>query len=185
MGTLIATRSRADDNNYIPSHQSPVRPNVSELSSYSELLRTGNRTHNLAHEGASPVYISRREEVRCSAFLKRLAVKVGSKIILVQLRDVLWIQSMGNLVRLQLREARYDYRMTMAHLQHRLDPESFVRVHRCAIVNLDYVLEFDLPDNGNAFVHMANGKSVPISKAGRSVLRKDLLTGAYSHKDHV
>lgn len=113
-------------------------------------------------------------------YLKRLAVKIGSKIVLVRIEDIFWVQSMGNLVRIQLQGTRYDCRMTMAKLQRRLDPTYFVRVHRCAIVNLDHVVEFDLPDVGNAFVHMANGKSVPISKAGRSLLRATLLEKCFA-----
>lgn len=143
---------------------------------------------------SKPVYCGRdaedpfaygHEEIRradSSTFLHRLAVKTASDIILVRLNEVFWIQSMGNFIRLELRDVRYECRMTMTGLQRRLDPESFIRVHRSAIVNLDHVTKFALPHEGNAFVHMENGKAVPISKSGRSALRTNLLCGLYSQE---
>lgn len=110
-----------------------------------------------------------------SKFLGRLAVRVDDKLILVRLADVLWIQSRGNLLRLHVPEAGYDCRMTMKDLQMQLDPDRFLRVHRNAIVNLDYVVDFQLPRYGNAFVHLRNGKALPISRTGRLVLRQTLL----------
>lgn len=110
-----------------------------------------------------------------SKFLDRLAVRVDDKLILLRMADVLWIQSRGNLLRLHVPEAGYDCRMTMKDLQMQLDPDRFLRVHRNAIVNLDYVVDFQLPRYGNAFVHLRNGKALPISRTGRLVLRQTLL----------
>jgi DNA-binding LytR/AlgR family response regulator len=113
-------------------------------------------------------------------YLSRMAVKVGDKIVLVSMSDVLWIQSHGNLVRLHLQNTSYDHRTTITNTHRHLDPGRFVRVHRNAIVNLDYVIEFDLPQCGNAFVYLRNGKALPISKTARQVLRRGLLSQSYA-----
>lgn len=177
MGTRAVGRMTADDHDYVKSGvPDEAALGVQNFFPYVAPLKVIDST-------GADVTPNEHEDERLTntrpSFLRRLAVKVGSKIILVPIHDILWIQSMGNLVRIQLQDTRYDCRMTMANLQKRLDPAYFVRVHRCAIVNLDHVVEFDLPDDGNAFVHMVNGKSVPISKAGRSALRTTLLTEAY------
>lgn len=118
-----------------------------------------------------------------SKFLGRMFVKLNDKLVLVQLRDVFWIQSRGNLLRLHLRDADYDHRMTMKDILLQLDPGNFLRVHRNAIVNLDHVADFDLPRYGNAFVHLRNGTALPISRTGRTALRRNLLSRAYAEAD--
>lgn len=108
-------------------------------------------------------------------FLARIGVRAGDKIVPVQLREVFWIQSKGNLLCIHLRDMDYDCRITMKELSLQLDPTRFLRVHRNAIVNLDHVVEFDLPRHGNAFVLLRNGKALPISRTGRMALRRSLL----------
>ena len=112
-------------------------------------------------------------------YLNRMTVKAGDKIVLVPVRDILWIQSHGNLLQLHLQAASYEHRMTIKDIYRRLDPEQFLRVHRNALVNLDQVVDFDLPRCGNAFVHLRNGKALPISGTVRGVLRRRLLSQCY------
>lgn len=111
-----------------------------------------------------------------TGFLGRIAIAVGDKIVLLFLSDVLWIQSKGDMVCLHERNADYDCRMPMTDIHKRLDPRTFLRVHRSAIVNLDHVAEFSLPKLGNAFAHLRNGQALPISRTGRSALRRHLLS---------
>src|ERR1700691_4896169 len=113
-------------------------------------------------------------------YMNRMTVKAGNKIVLVPVRDILWIQSHGNLLQLHLLTASFEHRMTIKDIYRRLDPERFLRVHRNAVVNLDHVVDFDLPRLGNAFVHLRNGKALPISKNVRLVLRRGLLSQSYA-----
>ncbi len=156
--------------------------------------RWGNLEHVLSDEVSQPEAIEagtahRVDSVHDSGkapstpppkHLDRMAVRLEEKIVLVSVRDILWIQSRGNLLRMHLQTAWYEHRMTMKDMYRRLDPERFLRVHRNAIVNLDHVVEFDLPRCGNAFVRLRNGKALPISKAGRQVLRRGLLSQSYA-----
>jgi DNA-binding LytR/AlgR family response regulator len=113
-------------------------------------------------------------------YLNRMTVKAGDKIVLVPVRDILWIQSHRNLLQLHLNTVSYEHRMTIKDVYRRLDPEHFLRIHRNALVNLDHVVDFDLPRYGNAFVHLRTGKALPISGAVRLVLRRGLLSQSYA-----
>jgi DNA-binding LytR/AlgR family response regulator len=115
---------------------------------------------------------SGRERAR---YLNRIIVRVGDKIVLLLVRDIFWIQSHGNYLRLHVQNATYEHRMTIKDIYKYLDPDCFIRVHRSVIINLDHVADFDLPRNGNAFVHLRNGKALPISRTGRVILRRGLL----------
>ncbi len=116
-------------------------------------------------------------------YLNRMSIRAGDRIVLIPVQDVVWVQSHGNLLRLYLHHASYEHRMTMKELCQQLDPETFVRVHRNAIVNLDHVVEFELPRCGNAVVRLRNGKTLPISGSARVALRRGLLTRPYSSID--
>jgi DNA-binding LytR/AlgR family response regulator len=120
---------------------------------------------------------------RIAQYLNRMAVKAGDKIVLVSMSDVLWIQSHGNLICLHLLNASYEHRVTIKDICRRLDPAHFLRVHRSVVVNLDHVVEFDLPRRGNAFVHLRNGKALPISGAARLTVRRELLSQSYASAD--
>jgi hypothetical protein len=52
-----------------------------------------------------------------------------------------------------------------------LDPDSFMRVHRNAIVNLDRVREFQIPSAGNMFAVLWSGKQLPLSRGYQGDLR--------------
>jgi two-component system LytT family response regulator len=106
-------------------------------------------------------------------FLQRLAVEADERIVLVRVDDIRWMQSSGNHIRLHLSsKTSYLIRQSMKHLQTLLDPNRFLRVHRNAIVNLDYVEEFHLPPTGNMFVKMNDGLCLPLRKANRALLRR-------------
>ena len=76
-------------------------------------------------------------ETAPAKYMNRMTVKAGDKIVLVPVRDILWIQSHGNLLQLHLPTASFEHRMTIKDIYRRLDPERFLRVHRNAVVNLD------------------------------------------------
>jgi len=105
-------------------------------------------------------------------FLQRLAAESEGRIVLLKTRDILWLQSFGNQIRVHSGDATYLVRCTMKKIQVLLDPSHFLRVHRNAIVNLDHVVEFFLPTTGNMFVKLDNGTCLPLRKANRRSLRK-------------
>lgn len=123
---------------------------------------------------------SGQEDPAPAKHLSRMSVRSGDKIVLLQVSDVLWIQSHRNLLRLHLEHVSYDRRMTLKDLAGRLDPQRFLRIHRGAIVNLDHVVEFELPRSGNALVHLRNGIALPVSRVARLQLKRSLFSQAYT-----
>lgn len=107
-------------------------------------------------------------------FVQRIAVEANEKILLVKVDDIRWMQSSGNQVRLHVAKTSYLIRQSMTNLQALLDPSRFLRIRRNAIVNLDHVEEFHLPPNGNMFVKLNDGLCLPLRKASRTLLRKQL-----------
>jgi two-component system LytT family response regulator len=121
---------------------------------------------------ASAHFPSRRQDLPEQQFLERLVVESDHKILLLRVEDIDWIQSSGDYVRLHAGKACHLLRRTMKTLQTQLDPKRFLRVHRNAMVNLDRVTEFYLPPEGNMFVTLNSGASLPLRRHNRSSLRR-------------
>ena len=64
----------------------------------------------------------------------------------------------------------------MNALEKRLDPAKFLRIHRSAIVNLDFVREIHPGVKDDAFALLKDGTRLPVARSRRGRLR-DLLTG--------
>jgi DNA-binding LytR/AlgR family response regulator len=103
--------------------------------------------------------------------------KVGAEF-LVPARDIEWLEAAENYVNLHVRGRVYPLRSTMTAIQERLDPQRFVRVHRSYIVNLDFLVQIEPTDAGDAQLHLKDGTKVPCSRRYRQSLRGDRLAAA-------
>lgn len=104
-----------------------------------------------------------------SRFISRIVFKSKGRILFLPVSDIRWIGAEENYVRISTGRDSHLLRKTMAHLESRLDPESFIRVHRSTIVNLRYVKEIrkEGPE-GESFVLMADGQHLPVSRGYRA-----------------
>lgn len=104
-------------------------------------------------------------------YLRRIAVKHGSRVAFIQSADVDWLEATGNYVTVHVGRESHLIREPIANLQEKLDPSRFVRVHRCAIVNLDRVREVTPWSRGEQAIILLNGTRIPIGRAFRAHLQ--------------
>lgn len=109
-----------------------------------------------------------------SLYTNRIVFKSRGRILFLPVSDIRWIGAEGNYVRLCTATENHLLRETMAHLETRLDPRGFLRVHRSFIVNLKYVKEVRREANGDSVVILDNGQRVAMGRSYRSSLG-DLL----------
>jgi DNA-binding LytR/AlgR family response regulator len=102
---------------------------------------------------------------------QRLLIRKLGKEFLVNIDHIEWLAAAGNYVNLHIADKVYPLRGTMAGIEHLLDPQRFVRVHRGFIVNLDQVAEIEPTDGGEARIRMVGGAQIPFSRRYRSALR--------------
>ena len=105
------------------------------------------------------------------AYPSRLMVPDGPKDILLPVHEIEWIEASDYYSSLHARQRTYLLRESLTDLEQRLDPEIFLRVHRSAIVNLNFVGAFHREGVREGTVTLQNGTSVRISKAGRQRIR--------------
>jgi two-component system LytT family response regulator len=101
-------------------------------------------------------------------YTNRIVFKSRGRILFLPVSDIRWIGAEGNYVRLSTATETHLLRETMAHLEERLDPRGFVRVHRSFIVNLKYVKEVRREANGDSVVIMDSGNKVALGRSYRA-----------------
>ncbi|MBP1653550.1 MAG: response regulator receiver [Bacteroidetes bacterium] len=100
-------------------------------------------------------------------YLERFLVRTGSKLVVVRAADAEWIEAQRDYVRLHCRDKRHMVRGTLQEVAARLDPSRFQRVHRSAIVNIDFLLEVHPLESGDHALVMQSGARVPLSRTYR------------------
>jgi two-component system, LytTR family, response regulator len=91
--------------------------------------------------------------------------KSRGRILFLPVSDIRWIGAEENYVRICTEKENHLLRETMANFETRLDPNSFIRVHRSAIVNLQFVKEIRTDSlEGESFALMQDGHKVPVSR---------------------
>ncbi|MBA3891060.1 MAG: response regulator transcription factor [Gemmatimonadaceae bacterium] len=100
-------------------------------------------------------------------FLERIPVRHDDRVTYVRSRDVDYFEATGNYVRLHVGKQVLQVRQTMAALEHELDPDQFVRIHRQTIVNLDRVREVQPWFAGDFIVLLQDGTDLRISRTYR------------------
>jgi two-component system LytT family response regulator len=99
------------------------------------------------------------------SYTNRIVFKSRGRILFLPVSDIRWIGAEENYVRICTERENHLLRETMANFETRLDPKSFIRVHRSAIVNLQFVKEIRTDSlEGESFVLMHDGHKVPVSR---------------------
>lgn len=107
-------------------------------------------------------------------YLTRLAIKNAGEIIFLKVKDIDWIEADDYYVSIQAGGKRYLQRETLNNLEKQLDPEQFIRVHRCTIVNIDRIKSVQPHFNNEYVVVTQQGKRFRISRSRKEAL-KNLL----------
>jgi two-component system, LytTR family, response regulator len=95
----------------------------------------------------------------------RLAVRVGTRAVVIAVDDIDWIAANDYCSTVYARGDEYVIREALASLGRRLDPSRFLRVHRQAIVNVQRIAELR-PDA----VVLTNGTRLAVSRRRRAAL---------------
>jgi two-component system LytT family response regulator len=117
--------------------------------------------------------LSKSCESADSVYVKRLAFKHNDRAIVLKTSEILWIEAEDYYVRVHSKQGRHLVRASLASLEERLDPQSFLRVHRGALVNVEEVRE--LQDAGALSLLLSDGTTVPVSRSRKSAVESALV----------
>jgi two-component system, LytTR family, response regulator len=113
-----------------------------------------------------------------SAKLRRLVIRTAGRVVFLELDEVDWIEAAANYVKLHVGKESFLLREGIGQISAKLDPERFVRIHRCAIVNTERIRELQPCDSGEFIAVLRDGKELSCSRGYRPQLLK-LIEGSY------
>jgi two-component system LytT family response regulator len=100
----------------------------------------------------------------------RLLVKDGDRYVFLRPASIQWVEAEDNYVRIHVDGTSHLVRQTMVGMLDRLGPGRFRRIHRSAIVNLDYIGHLEPWTGGDFRVVMRDGSHLTLSRTYRSQL---------------
>ena len=104
----------------------------------------------------------------------RIALRDGSRTVLLAPGEIVWVESESNYVRVHLDSGSRLVRMTLSELERRLAPHRFARIHRGTLVNLDRIVRVQPTGRGDATVVLACGGELALSRRYRERLHHAL-----------
>jgi two-component system LytT family response regulator len=110
-------------------------------------------------------------------FTERLVIKSGGRIFFLKVEEIDWIEAADNYVRLHVGGDSHLLRETMNHLEKRLDPDHFLRVHRSRIINIRRIKELQPLFRGEYDIMLQDGTRLESGRGYRDKLQK-LFSGS-------
>ena len=103
--------------------------------------------------------------------LIRMAIKVKSKILLINPGDVVAVIADGNYVLLQQESVSYLLREPISVVAKKLEPLGFIRIHRSVLVNASFVEEIKPYSTGEYGLRVKGGKEYTVTRTYKENLR--------------
>lgn len=104
----------------------------------------------------------------------RIVVKNGSKIKIIPVHDVFYLEAADDYVKIHTQEGYFLKNKTMNHFEKSLDGEQFVRSHRSYIINVQQITRIDPNEKDNHVAILRSGARVPVSRSGYGKLKEVL-----------
>jgi Response regulator of the LytR/AlgR family len=97
-------------------------------------------------------------------YQERLIVKSSGRVFFVRTEEIDWVEASGNYVKIHTKTEAHLLRESMKNMEAKLDPKTFVRIHRSAIVNIDRIKELEPWFHGEYIVIMRDGTRLTASR---------------------
>lgn len=102
---------------------------------------------------------------------ERILVQSGRKLVTIAVKDIIYIEADGDYSRLISKEASYLSNYGISKIESKLDPETFIRIHRSNIINIHAIETVDKYASSYDVV-MRNQKTLRVSRGYMDNIRK-------------
>ena len=97
-------------------------------------------------------------------FSEKILLKTPNGVTFINTNEIEWVEAAGNYVKLHVREAGHLLRETMNHIESKLNPDKFLRIHRSSLVNIDCIKELQPLFNGDYIVILKDDTKLNLSR---------------------
>lgn len=106
--------------------------------------------------------------------IDRITVKDGSRIHIIKVEDLLYIQACGDYATLVTPDGEYIKEQTMIYFETHLPADNFVRIHRSSIVNVTQISRVEQYGKETYQVTLKSGVKLRVSLSGYRLLKERL-----------
>lgn len=107
----------------------------------------------------------------------RIVLRDGSSTVVLPPSRIEWIEASGPYVVIHAEGREYLVRTSLGSMEERLEARGFFRVHRSAVVSLEYVREVEPLSHGDGLITLRGGTKVKLSRSRREGFEKALAGG--------
>ena len=112
------------------------------------------------------------ESISKEGFPTRFFVRSGSKIVPVDVSDILWVEAAGDYSNLHTMDGKSICNLGIGALEGRLDPKQFIRVHRSSIIAYSALKHLSSDGEGGYITTLVSGAKVRVSRKYAESLRR-------------
>ncbi len=105
---------------------------------------------------------------------ERIVVKNGGKIKIIPVPQIQYLEAADDYVKIYTAEGSFLKSKTMAFFEKALPQDSFVRIHRSYIINIQEITRIDPYEKENHLAILRSGARVPVSRNGYAKLKSVL-----------
>lgn len=134
------------------------------------LIRIINITHSLQELENTEII----PEDKPNESIDRISVKTGSKVEVIQTKDIMFLQSNGDYVSIYSKDKVYLKEQTMKYFEENLNSKQFVRIHRTYIVNIDFIDSISSYKKSQFIITLKNNYELKASLSGYKILKETL-----------
>lgn len=141
---------------------------VAEERFHSAILKWKSK---LAPASPDPMERVLNEMSTTTAQQNRIVVKTGSKVKIIPVHDIQFIEADDDFVKITTQEGSFLKNKTMNFYEQSLDPAQFVRVHRSYILHINQITKIEPYQKETHLAILRNGQQIPVSKTGYAKLK--------------
>ena len=102
---------------------------------------------------------------------RKIAIKDGDNIIMVDIDDIVWVDAAGDYMCVHANGLVHIMRSTLKVLVEKLESDTFKRIHRSTIVNLNHIEQVTPLPRGEYILELDCGESLKVSRNYRHAIR--------------
>lgn len=110
-----------------------------------------------------------------TSYDSHLFVQKSEKLINLPVEEIIFLEASGDYTILTTPTDQFVSSSGIGKLEEILNPETFIRVHRSTIININFLKEIEKHFNGGMMVKMTTGKSFPVSRTYAKLIRKKVV----------
>src|ERR1043165_1655775 len=108
-------------------------------------------------------------------FETHIFVQKSEKLFNLPVEEIVYLEASGDYTVITTKNDQFVSSSGIGKLEEIMDPDTFIRVHRSTIINLNCLKEIERHFNGGMTVKMQSGKSFPVSRTYAKLIRKKVV----------